>query len=53
MREISRRGRDALKRIGTESAINVRRVSRFGVVVDVPTIPGAAAQTIGDLANES
>lgn len=33
MREISRRAREALKLIGTESAINARRVRRFGVVI--------------------
>jgi hypothetical protein len=31
MREISRRAREALKLIGGESAINARRVRRFGV----------------------
>jgi len=34
MREISRRAREALVLIGTESAINARRVSRFGVKIE-------------------
>jgi len=34
MREISRRAKEALKRIGQESAINARRVMKYGVRVD-------------------
>jgi hypothetical protein len=34
MKEISRRAREALKRIGKESAINARRVGKYGVKVD-------------------
>jgi hypothetical protein len=39
MREIATRAREALKLIGAESAINKRRVSRFGVKVDAPVPP--------------
>jgi hypothetical protein len=41
MREIASRARHALQQIGTESAINARRVSRFGVKVDAHTPPTA------------
>jgi hypothetical protein len=34
MKEISKRAKDALKRIGQESAINARRVKRYGVQVN-------------------
>lgn len=34
MKEISRRAKEALKRIGQESLINARRVKRYGVEVD-------------------
>jgi hypothetical protein len=34
MKEISRRGRKALKRIGKESPINARRVGKYGVKID-------------------
>ncbi|MBB6305022.1 P-loop NTPase fold protein [Rhizobium leucaenae] len=34
MQEIPRRAREALKQIGSESAINARRVARFGVKVE-------------------
>ena len=34
MKEISRRAREALKRIGQESPINARRVKRYGVEVE-------------------
>jgi len=33
MKEISKRAKDALKRIGQESAINARRVKRYGIEV--------------------
>jgi KAP-like P-loop domain-containing protein len=39
MREIASRARQALKLIGAESAINKRRVSRFGVKVDELVAP--------------
>lgn len=43
MKEIPRRTRAALKMIGQESAINARRVKRFGVDVDelAPAVPDA------------
>lgn len=34
MKEVSRRAREALKRIGKESAINARRVGKYGVKID-------------------
>jgi hypothetical protein len=37
MKEISKRAKDALKRIGQESAINARRVKRYGVKVSDPS----------------
>ena len=52
MREISKRGREALSRIGTESAINARRVSRFGIAINDPAAPEAVAQKIDDLNGE-
>jgi hypothetical protein len=48
MREISRRGREALGRIGTESAINARRVSRFGVVIRNGAAPEAVIEKLAD-----
>jgi hypothetical protein len=39
MREISKRGRLALKIIGAESSINKRRASRFGIKVDDANAP--------------
>jgi hypothetical protein len=36
MKELSRRAKEALKRIGEESGINARRVRRYGVVVNPP-----------------
>ena len=39
MREISSRARQALKLIGAESAINKRRVRRYGVKLDAPVPP--------------
>ncbi|WP_315766671.1 MULTISPECIES: P-loop NTPase fold protein [unclassified Bradyrhizobium] len=41
MREIASRARQALQQIGAESAINARRVSRYGVKVDASTSPTA------------
>lgn len=36
MREISKRAKDALIKIGSESLINARRVNRYGIVIDKP-----------------
>ncbi len=36
MREISKRAREALKRIGGESLLNARRVRKYGVVIEDP-----------------
>jgi hypothetical protein len=37
MREISKRAKDALRRVGQESAINARRVAKYGVFIDPKT----------------
>jgi hypothetical protein len=34
MKEISKRAKDGLKRIGQESAMNARRVRRYGIEVN-------------------
>jgi hypothetical protein len=39
MKEISKRAKDALRRIGEESAINARRVKRYGI--DVGVLPSS------------
>ena len=36
MKEISRRAREALKLIGTESPVNARRVAKFGINAGAP-----------------
>jgi hypothetical protein len=42
MREVPRRAREALKQIGSESAINARRVARFGVKIEAAADDGVA-----------
>lgn len=43
MKEIARRARQALQRIGKESPINARRVGKYGVKIDgVPSAPELA-----------
>jgi hypothetical protein len=43
MKEISKRAREALKIIGTESPINACRVANFGVIVDETTTPDTSS----------
>ena len=40
MQEISRRAKEALRRIGGESAINASRVRHYGINIE-PALPGA------------
>lgn len=47
MREISKRARSALKRIGKESAINARRVKAYGVDISEPETPDPSAVQSG------
>jgi hypothetical protein len=45
MREISKRAKEALRRIGRESQLNARRVAKYGVKVDDSTPVQAVDQT--------